>query len=81
MSFKAKQRAGSFLICNGLCRKPQTTYSRSLILPTTLQGKNARKGRGAGRSDTGDSMRWMHPNPRKRYGMEMARFMIYLTGE
>lgn len=25
-------------------------------------------------------MRWMHPNPRKRYGMEMARFMIYLTG-
>eukprot|EP00903_Cladosiphon_okamuranus_P015328 g14160.t1 len=24
-------------------------------------------------------MPWMHPNPRKRYGMEIARFMVYLT--
>lgn len=26
-------------------------------------------------------MRWMHPNPRKRYGMEMARFFMYVSGE
>ncbi|CAM9434076.1 unnamed protein product [Ectocarpus fasciculatus] len=24
-------------------------------------------------------MRWMHPNPRKRYGMEMARFFMYVS--
>ncbi|CAM9183498.1 unnamed protein product [Scytosiphon promiscuus] len=24
-------------------------------------------------------MKWMHPNPRKRHGMESARFFIYLT--
>lgn len=50
----------------------------------TRQAGQEREDRKEGRGENytaAENMRWMHPNPRKRYGMETARFMIYLTGE